>query len=285
MGDERFPIAAADLRNTIARAVAPVITSVALTMLQAADLVLTYEGHDGRGSGTDEWELRVNVPIATAGTIDDMNALKAAITETVNTLIPRRNEIANVLVLVSGGSSPPTLRSVDSKLIDEAQVRRGVARNEAIEDVKQFLRAFPDAIFTFRQGRPKKPSNLRPRPAYRLDDEYDVQDLLWYALKMKYRTAQREDPTRKNTGSSSRIDFTLGSPSFGIEVKFMRPDAGIGDMKRQLLQDLHDTAFAGGLTDLFFFVVETKSGTCQEIDELDGKADGGTTSHVVRVCI
>jgi hypothetical protein len=262
------------------------VSPAALAMLQAAHLVVTYQGHDGRGSGTDEWELHVIAPTAATGSIDDMNALKAAITQMVNDLIPRRNEILNVLVLVSDGPSKPARRIADLKPIDETDLGvEASERYEAIEDVRQFLRRFADAVLDLREGRAKKPSNLTPRPPYPLADEYDVQDALWFAVKMKYPTAQREDPLRKNTGSSSRVDFTLGSPRFGIEVKFMRPSARLVDLKKQLLHDLHDTALGSDLTDLFCFLVETKSGTCQALDELDEKVDGTTTLHIVRVCI
>ncbi len=36
---------------------------------------------------------------------------------------------------------------------------------------------------------------------------------------------------------------------------------------------------------LFYFLVERKSGTGQALDQFDGKVDGRTTLRIVRVCI
>jgi hypothetical protein len=57
---------------------------------------------------------------------------------------------------------------------------------------------------------------------YRIDDEYDVQDLLYAILKPVIHDLEREDPVPKIAGDSGRVD--LCSPSCGmvIEIKYAK---------------------------------------------------------------
>lgn len=301
MAEERFPLAPNDLRNTLARAVTPIVSPAAIAMIRSAEIVPTYLGHDGRGAGTDEWELRVMVPTEKAGSIEDMEALKAAIEAKVSGHMPLRHEVTSVIVLEA--AEPDVIRVHGVAGIAAAMLYEGnktiegtfdeedaaewmaIEHSEAVERLLVLLRRFPDAAHHLRQGRKKAGQGLTSRSRFPLADEYDVQDLLWFALRMFYPKARREDPTPPAAGSGSRIDFFLVDPAVAIEVKFLRDGQRPSDIKDQLLRDLFDASKRRDVRDLIFLLVEAKPGVGQVLQELDGEKVGDVTAHVVRVSI
>lgn len=75
------------------------------------------------------------------------------------------------------------------------------------------------------------------RSTLKIDDEYDVQDLLHALLRIEYEDIRAEEYTPSYAGSSSRVDFLLKREMIVIEVKKTRKgltDKEVGD---QLLLD------------------------------------------------
>ena len=76
------------------------------------------------------------------------------------------------------------------------------------------------------------------RPAFDVDDEYDVQDLLHALLKMFFEDIRKEEWTPSYGGKSARMDFLLKDEKIVIEIKKTRKgltDKEIGD---QLIIDV-----------------------------------------------
>ena len=60
------------------------------------------------------------------------------------------------------------------------------------------------------------------RPAYVIENEYDVQDLLYVAVRAVFDDARTEDWTPKHAGASKRIDIVVPSAETVIETKMVR---------------------------------------------------------------
>jgi hypothetical protein len=62
-----------------------------------------------------------------------------------------------------------------------------------------------------------------PRPTLKIDDEYDVQDLLHSLLLIDFSDVRSEEWTPSFAGASKRTDFLLYDEAIVIEVKKTRP--------------------------------------------------------------
>lgn len=60
------------------------------------------------------------------------------------------------------------------------------------------------------------------RKGIEINDEYDVQDMLFVLLKGFFQDLEREDPVPKLAGKSSRIDLNIRSQGIMIEVKMIK---------------------------------------------------------------
>lgn len=60
------------------------------------------------------------------------------------------------------------------------------------------------------------------RPPFKVENEYDVQDLLFVMVKSVFSDAILEEYTSKNAGSSKKIDIVVPSIKVVIEVKYIR---------------------------------------------------------------
>jgi hypothetical protein len=60
------------------------------------------------------------------------------------------------------------------------------------------------------------------RPAFVIENEYDVQDLLFSIFRSVFEDAQREEWTPRRAGSAKRIDMVIPSINVVIETKLVR---------------------------------------------------------------
>jgi hypothetical protein len=171
---------------------------------------------------------------------------------------------------------------------EEAQAttaQKAEEERHVVESLLVSLSAFRDATRRLRAGRSKKPGRgLKPRNSYLFDDEYDVQDALIVYLKMAYSDVRDEDPTQKNAGSSSKLDFIIPSLATGIEVKHVRNDTNIAQLKKELLVDINDCSAQKQIHDLVFFVTEAYDANVptDALHELE-KLSLPIRVHIVRV--
>ena len=71
-----------------------------------------------------------------------------------------------------------------------------------------------------------------------VDDEYDVQDLLFSILQIFFKDIRKEEWTPSYAGNSSRVDFLLKEEKTVIEVKKTRKTMKDKDLGEQLIIDI-----------------------------------------------
>lgn len=62
------------------------------------------------------------------------------------------------------------------------------------------------------------------RPAYVVEDEYDVQNLMHAMLGLFFDDIRPEEPTPTAAGGSAKVDFLLKAEGVALELKMTRPD-------------------------------------------------------------
>jgi len=85
-------------------------------------------------------------------------------------------------------------------------------------------------------------SRAHGRPAYVIENEYDIQDLLYVILKPFFADARMEEFTPQHAGSAKRIDIVIPSIDVVIEVKFVRNEfyaASIADEIKIDIESYH----------------------------------------------
>lgn len=108
---------------------------------------------------------------------------------------------------------------VDALLADDLMRRLvrdlagGLPRDhDALSVTLRTFEAFPELARHLRE-------RARGKPAYVIEDEYDVQDLLYVALKPHIPDLTPEEWTPKDAGRAKRIDFVSRAARLCIEVK------------------------------------------------------------------
>jgi hypothetical protein len=76
------------------------------------------------------------------------------------------------------------------------------------------------------------------RPAFDIEDEYDVQDLLHALLRLHFDDIRPEEWTPSYAGKSSRMDFLLKSERVVIEVKMTRKGLDAKQLGEELIVDI-----------------------------------------------
>jgi len=82
--------------------------------------------------------------------------------------------------------------------------------------VRNILNNFSNAIKKITQNRRKNHNE------YEINDEYDVQDILYVILKSVFPNLKDEDPIQKSGGKGTRIDLILREEEILIEVKMIK---------------------------------------------------------------
>ncbi|MEO8148568.1 MAG: hypothetical protein ABI723_13060 [Bacteroidia bacterium] len=71
-----------------------------------------------------------------------------------------------------------------------------------------------------------------------IEDEYDVQDLMYALLKINFEDVRKEENTPSLAGSSSRFDFLLKREKTVIEIKKTRNTLKDKEVGNELLLDI-----------------------------------------------
>ncbi|OJW74569.1 hypothetical protein [Spirosoma sp. 48-14] len=104
-----------------------------------------------------------------------------------------------------------------------------------------------------------------------INDEYDVQDLLYFSLKSVFPEIKYEDDTSNYGGSAKRLDFYLKDEGIIIEVKHI-DKADDKKYTKQMKEDLQSYHVVNTLTEIIFFIYAPNS--IQDINnfqELEGE--------------
>ncbi len=103
------------------------------------------------------------------------------------------------------------LEDLEKKLLQTKYLNQ-----DANELVRNVLNNFSNAIKKVTQNRRKGHDN------YEINDEYDVQDVLYVILKAVFPNLKDEDPIQKIGGKGTRIDLILREEEILIEVKMIK---------------------------------------------------------------
>ena len=91
----------------------------------------------------------------------------------------------------------------------------------ALNMVLSICKRLPEsARILFHREQEEKPFKGRKIP-YKIEDEYDVQDLLYAILKCYFKSVKKEDPIPKNAGLSGRLDLGIEELGVVIELKYV----------------------------------------------------------------
>lgn len=94
------------------------------------------------------------------------------------------------------------------------------------------------------------------RETIRINDEYDVQDLMHALLLLDFKDVRAEEWTPSNGGASSRMDFLLKQERIVVEIKMTRPTLKDKEVGEQLIIDANRYQSHPDCSQLFCFVYD-----------------------------
>lgn len=164
-------------------------------------------------------------------------------------------------------------------MLERAIHRAGLAANDdPIARVVSLCRRFP--LFVERLQ-----ARQRSRPAFEVQDEYDVQDLLHAILKLHFDDVRPEEWTPSYAGNASRVDFLLPTERIVIEAKMTRASLGQRDVVDQLIIDRARYETAPNVDTLVCLVFDpTRRCTNPAAIEADVARSAGRLNVAVVVC-
>jgi hypothetical protein len=140
--------------------------------------------------------------------------------------------------------------------------------NMTSEDiVRKILGNFSNAVLKLVNDRRKGHEN------FKINDEYDVQDLLYIILKSLFSDMKYEDPIPKVGGQSTKIDFILRDECILIEVKMIKEkDMNEMEFIKQLKIDFESYHECQWIKKLFCFIYDPfkKTGDISNFKDLNG---------------
>lgn len=78
----------------------------------------------------------------------------------------------------------------------------------------------------------------KQRPVLEINDEYDIQYLFHALMLLFFEDVRPEEYTPSYAGANSRIDFLLKQEGAVVEIKMVRSNLGLKELRNQLLIDI-----------------------------------------------
>lgn len=150
------------------------------------------------------------------------------------------------------------------------------------EVVRDVLNNFSNAIQKIINGRRQN------HPDFKIEDEYDVQDMLYVVLKSIFPNLKEEDPIPKVGGKSTKIDLILREDKILIEVKMIKAkDSNETPFIEQLKVDFESYHECKWLRKLFCFVYDPykKTRDISNFNDLNGERTKGIHKFNVEVIV
>ena len=119
----------------------------------------------------------------------------------------------------------------------------------ALQKVEASLDCFSDLALAFSQRR-------KGKTTIEVEDEYDIQDILYVALKPSFPDLEREEPTPKDLGSNKRIDLVSASHKIVIELKIVRDKEHAHDVFDEIKIDVQSYHTHPACKELIFFIYD-----------------------------
>jgi hypothetical protein len=169
------------------------------------------------------------------------------------------------------------LEDIESTLL---QIR--FVNKNADQVVRDVLNNFSNAIQKIITGRRLN------HPDFKIEDEYDVQDILYVILKSVFPNLREEDPIPKVGGKSTKIDLIIREEKILIEVKMIKAkDTNETHFVEQLKVDFESYHECKWLRKLFCFVYDPykKTRDISNFNDLNGERRKGEHNFNVEVIV
>ncbi|GEM_PF-4421347 len=111
------------------------------------------------------------------------------------------------------------------------------------------LSVFPDAVSRMKYRR-------KGKSTFEINDEYDVQDILYLMLKGAFSTLQYEDPTSKDGPSSTRADFVIRDLNTYIEAKYISTKGREKEIHDECMLDIQKYGSQPDCFKIVFFIYD-----------------------------
>lgn len=166
--------------------------------------------------------------------------------------------------------------------IERTLLQTKFVNKSADEMVRDVLNNFNNAIQKIISGRRLNHLN------FEIEDEYDVQDILYVILKSIFPNLRDEDPIPKVGGKSTKIDLILREEKILIEVKMIKAkDSNETHFIEQLKVDFESYHECKWLRKLFCFVYDPykKTRDISNFNDLNGERTKGEHNFNVEVIV
>lgn len=97
------------------------------------------------------------------------------------------------------------------------------------------------------------------RDGFQINDEYDLQDLLYALLKIHFSNIVKEEYVSSKLESNSRVDFLLKDQGIAIETKFIKKNFKAKRLAEELLLDATRYSQHEGIKNIIFFIYDPES--------------------------
>ncbi len=169
------------------------------------------------------------------------------------------------------------LEDIESTLLQTKYINKNA--DEVVRDV---LNNFSNAIQKIINGRRLN------HPDFKIEDEYDVQDISYVILKSIFPNLREEDPIPKVGGKSTKIDLILREEKILIEVKMIKAkDSNETHFIEQIKVDFESYHECKWLRKLFCFVYDPykKTRDISNFNDLNGERTKGEHNFNVEVIV
>ncbi len=162
--------------------------------------------------------------------------------------------------------------------LEKTLLKTKYVNKDTDEVIRDILKNFSNAIQKIIKNRRKG------HPDFQIEDEYDVQDILYVILKSIFPTLRDEDPIPKVGAKSTKIDLIIREEKILIEVKMIKvKDANEMHFIEELKVDFESYHECQWLNKLFCFVYDPyrKTRDIENFRDLNGDRKKG--EHIFNV--
>lgn len=104
---------------------------------------------------------------------------------------------------------------------------------------------------------------------WNIENEYDVQSILWLILRSVFDDTVYEDPTPKFGRGSSKVDVRIPSLNVVIEVKFVRDGTKFERIENEIKVDSIDYFQSAGYKNIIVFIYDNTSSVQEHADTIN----------------
>jgi hypothetical protein len=210
---------------------------------------------------------------------DPLSVLIKAVYDT-NTV--KETELYTALQSITSGANIDVQLQILLEDIEKTLLQTKFINKNADEVVRDVLNNFSNAIQKIISGRRLN------HPDFRIEDEYDVQDILYVILKSIFPNLREEDPIPKVGGKSTKIDLILREEKILIEVKMIKAkDSNETHFIEQLKVDFESYHECKWLRKLFCFIYDPykKTRDISNFNDLNGERTKGEHNFNIEVIV